>query len=115
MVVELVLEPDPAPTIGAVGVSAAGGAAIPSGMTIGGVLDFSLSPLKAESNLGGQSTEVGGQLSVPPLSEESDPGGGHPEPAPKSPGVSQSARATPAGLTSRHPTSTSEATNRLTV
>lgn len=111
------LEPDPAPTIGAgaSGTLVAGCAAIPSGMTIGGVLDFSLSPLKAESNLGGQSTEVGGQLSVPPLSEESDPGGGHPEPAPKSPGVSQSARATPAGAISRQPMTESDAINRLTV
>ena len=45
---------------------------------------------------GGQSTDVGGQLSVLPEPDD-EPGGGQPAPAPKSPGVVQSAWAMPTG------------------
>jgi hypothetical protein len=89
------------------------GDADPSGMMIGFDLDFSSSPpLSGDSNCGGQSTEVGGQLSPPPPLDESDPGGGHPEPAPKSPGVSQSARATPTGTMAIEPTTHIVASHR---
>jgi hypothetical protein len=52
-----------------------------------------LSPLslpESELSFGGQSTDVGGQLSVLPDPDE-PPGGAQPEPAPKSPAVVQSA------------------------
>jgi hypothetical protein len=67
---------------------------IPSGITIG----FFESPA-VEEIAGGQSTAVGGQLSVLlSVVSESD-GGAHPEDAPKSPGELQSACATTAGAT----------------
>jgi hypothetical protein len=71
----------------------AGGGFSPYGMTIG-VFDFdpaslsSLSESESDFNCGGQSTDVGGQLSALP---DPDDGGAHPAPAPKSPGVVQSA------------------------
>ncbi|KDF02382.1 hypothetical protein Y900_026465 [Mycolicibacterium aromaticivorans JS19b1 = JCM 16368] len=58
VVLVLVVGTPPAAMIGA-GVSAADGDALPSGMTIGADLALSPSPLRAESNFGGQSTEVG--------------------------------------------------------
>jgi hypothetical protein len=67
---------------------------MPSGITIG----FFESPAVDVID-GGQSTAVGGQLSVL-LSEESESdGGAHPEEAPKSPGELQSACAATAGMT----------------
>jgi hypothetical protein len=74
----------------------AGGAFCPSGMTMG--VDMlsppapASPPLESEAELcdGGQSTEVGGQLSPPPDPDES-PGGAQPELAPKSPAPVQSA------------------------
>jgi hypothetical protein len=118
-----VLDPDPGVTIGA-GVSdlsvesdfaddAVVGDAAPSGMMIGFDLDFSSSPPPSgESNCGGQSTEVGGQLwvSLPP--DEPELGGAQPAPAPKSPGVSQSACATPTGNTAMQPPTHSAASPR---
>jgi len=58
--------------------------------------------IEFDFNCGGQSTDVGGQLSV--LSEP-DEGGGQPAPAPKSPGVVQSAFAIPTGISATHPAS----------
>jgi hypothetical protein len=55
----------------------------------------------AELNCGGQSTVVGGQLSVVPDPDD-EPGGGQPAPAPKSPGLVQSAPATATGTTTVH-------------
>ena len=71
----------------------AAGGRWPLGMTIGVGLALVLSlppvPLPlSEPTCGGQSTDVGGQLSALP---EPEPGGAHPPPAPKSPGVAQSA------------------------
>jgi hypothetical protein len=61
---------------------------------------------------GGQSTPVGGQLSPPPDPDVS-PGGGHPDPAPKSPAPEQSACATPACMTPTGP-ATSDAEHSAT-
>jgi hypothetical protein len=82
----------------------AGGGFWPLGITMG--VDLASDPFLSlpvlESNWGGQSTAVGGQLSV--LSEpEDESGGGHPAPAPKSPDVVQSALAMPTGTTAIHP------------
>jgi hypothetical protein len=72
-----------------------GGGVWPLGMTMG-VDAASASPFppfalpESEFSCGGQSTDVGGQLSVFPLPDES-PGGAQPAPAPKSPAVEQSA------------------------
>src|SRR5262245_11351464 len=97
----------PAGTIGLAGVdvlvesedAVAGGGFWPSGITMG--VDFvspspleSLSLSESDFNCGGQSIDVGGQLSV--LSDPDD-GGAQPEPAPKSPAVVQSALARPTG------------------
>jgi hypothetical protein len=67
----------------------AGGGFWPLGMTMGvGLASPSpLSPLflsESEPSCGGQSTAVGGQLSVLPDPDD-EPGGAQPEPAPKSP------------------------------
>lgn len=69
----------------------------PLGMTMGAAVAVS------ELSCGGQSTAVGGQLSAFP--EPDEPGGGQPDPAPKSPGVVQSAYAMPTGTRAAHPTS----------
>jgi hypothetical protein len=53
-----------------------------------------LSLSESDFNCGGQSTDVGGQLSMLPEPDE-DPGGEQPAPAPKSPAVVQSAFAIP--------------------
>jgi hypothetical protein len=72
-----------------------GGGFWPFGMTMG-VDAASAPPLspfvlpESELSCGGQSTDVGGQLSVFPPPDES-PGGAQPAPAPKSPAVVQSA------------------------
>ena len=82
----------------------AGGAFCPSGMTIGVAVAPPL-PASSEPEVefcgGGQSTAVGGQLSLLPDPDES-PGGGQPAPAPKSPAPVQSAAATPVGSTATH-------------
>ena len=85
----------------------AGGGCWPLGITMGAALvsDPLLPPLslpESDFNCGGQSTDVGGQLSVLPEPEE---GGGQPAPAPKSPGVVQSALAMPTGINATHPAS----------
>jgi hypothetical protein len=85
----------------------AGGGFSPLGMTIG--VDWLSPPLLlslpvSESSCGGQSTDVGGQLSAFPDPDD-ESGAGQPAPAPKSPGVVQSALATPTGSTATHPTS----------
>jgi hypothetical protein len=72
-----------------------GGGFWPSGMTMGvdAASPLPLSPFalpESEFSCGGQSTDVGGQLSVFPAPDES-PGGAQPAPAPKSPAVVQSA------------------------
>jgi hypothetical protein len=124
VVVVLVLLPEaadagPTGTIGVAGVEVlvesesdecvAGGGFWPLGMTMGVCLAFEplLPPLPllslSESNCGGQSTDVGGQLSALPDPDEL--GGEHPEPAPKSPAVVQSAAAMPTGMTAKHPAS----------
>ncbi|MDT5069917.1 MAG: hypothetical protein QOK02_6072, partial [Mycobacterium sp.] len=104
----------PTGTIGLAGVDVlvvdsectAGGAFCPSGMTIGVALPPL--PLSPESDPemefcgGGQSTDVGGQLSALPDPDES-PGGGQPEPAPNSPAPVQSAAATLVGSRLIHP------------
>jgi hypothetical protein len=117
-----VVAPDAAPTrtIGFAGVEvlvesaaeeeAVGGGFWPFGITMGVDL-LSLSPPLSlpvslpefDFNCGGQSTDVGGQLSV--LPEPDEPGGGQPAPAPKSPGVVQSAFAMPSGSNATHPAS----------
>jgi hypothetical protein len=61
---------------------------------------------------GGQSTAVGGQLSLLPDPDES-PGGGQPAPAPKSPATVQSAAAMPVGSTTMHPATKQAATTTL--
>jgi hypothetical protein len=80
-------------------VTAAGGGFCPLGITMGvavaSVSLLSLSLPESDFNCGGQSTDVGGQLSAPP--DPDDPGGEHPAPAPKSPAVVQSALATAIG------------------
>jgi hypothetical protein len=89
----------------------AGGGFCPPGMTMGvGLAPLPpLPPLSpplslpvSEFSCGGQSTDVGGQLSV--LPDPSEPGGAQPAPAPKSPAVVQSALATPTGSTATHAT-----------
>jgi hypothetical protein len=87
---------EPTGTIGVVGVEvlaesepeagAAGGGFWPLGMTMGVGLASPppLSPLalsESEPNCGGQSTDVGGQLSVLPDPDD-EPGGAQPEAAP---------------------------------
>jgi hypothetical protein len=62
----------------------------------------------SELSFGGQSTDVGGQLSVFPDPDES-PGGGQPAPAPKSPALVQSALATPTGSRVTDPANTKAA------
>jgi hypothetical protein len=80
-------------------VGAAGGGGWPLGITMG--VDLASPPLpplslsESDFNCGGQSTDVGGQLSVLPDPDD-DPGGEQPAPAPKSPAVVQSAFAMPA-------------------
>jgi hypothetical protein len=92
----------------------AGGGFWPLGMTMGvgfasppPLLPLSLS--ESEPSCGGQSTDVGGQLSVLPDPEES-PGGAQPAPAPKSPAVVQSAFAMPSGNRTTDPTTDRAAT-----
>jgi hypothetical protein len=85
----------------------AGGAFWPSGMTMGADCASApplLSLPVSESSCGGQSTDVGGQLSALPPPPDDAPGGEQPEAAPKSPAPVQSALATPAG-SSAHPIS----------
>jgi hypothetical protein len=76
---------------------AAGGGFCPFGMTMGA--DLASAPLlslsESDFNCGGQSTDVGGQLSALP---DPDDGGAHPAPAPKSPAVVQSALAIAMGM-----------------
>lgn len=87
----------------------------PLGRTIGvGLPAPFLSPLAlpvSKLSCGGQSTDVGGQLSVLPDPDD-EPGGGQPEPAPKSPGVAQSALATPTGSKATQPASEKAAAAR---
>lgn len=100
----------------------AGGGFWPSGMTmgVGLVLPPPLSPLlslaESESSCGGQSTDVGGQLSALPDPDEDESEGAQPDAAPKSPAVVQSALAMPIGATI-HPTNemTAAAVRSLTV
>lgn len=70
----------------------------PVGNTMGvGLASPVLPPLSlSESDFcgGGQSTDVGGQLSMLLSDPDPDPGGEQPAPAPKSPAVVQSASAT---------------------
>ena len=109
---------DPTGTIGFGGVEVlvesepdeevAGGGFWPLGITMGVALVSPplLPPLslpESDFNCGGQSTDVGGQLSV--LPEPDELGGGQPAPAPKSPGVVQSAFAMPTGISATHPAS----------
>ena len=94
-------------TIGVGGVDLLVESAPDLGITMGDALvsDPLLPPLslsESDFNCGGQSTDVGGQLSVLPEPEE---GGGQPAPAPKSPGVVQSALAMPTGINATHPAS----------
>jgi hypothetical protein len=98
-VVEVLVESEPDSGV-------AGGGFWPLGMTMGVGLapPPPLSPLslsESESICGGQSIDVGGQLAVFP---EPELGGAHPEAAPKSPAVVQSAYATLTGNTATHPT-----------
>jgi hypothetical protein len=72
-----------------------GGGFWPSGMTMGvdAASPLPLSPLplsESEPSCGGQSTDVGGQLSALPDPPD-EPGGAQPEAAPKSPAPVQSA------------------------
>jgi hypothetical protein len=112
----------PTGTIGLAGVDVlvdsectAGGAFCPSGMTIGVAVAPPLPP-SSEPEIefcgGGQSTAVGGQLSLLPDPDES-PGGGQPAPAPKSPAPVQSAAATPVGSTPTHPATNTAAKTAL--
>ena len=98
--VEVLVESEPEEGVG-------DGGFWPLGITMGVALvspplspPFTLS--ESDFNCGGQSTDVGGQLSVLP---EPDEGGGQPAPAPKSPGVVQSAFAMPTGISATHPAS----------
>jgi hypothetical protein len=102
--VEVLVEPEPDAGV-------AGGGFWPLGMTMGvGLappppllpLSLPLSLPESEFSCGGQSTDVGGQLSVLPDPDD-EPGGAQPEPAPKSPAPVQSALATPTGSTATHP------------
>jgi hypothetical protein len=118
----------PTGTIGLAGVDVlvdsectAGGAFCPSGMTIGVAAAPPLPPSsepepepepEIEFCGGGQSTAVGGQLSLLPEPDES-PGGGQPAPAPKSPAMVQSAAATPVGSTATHPATSTAAKTAL--
>ena len=102
------MDAGPAGTIGVGGVEvlvesepdagAAGGGFWPLDMTMGVGLASPCLPLvfvsEFDFSCGGQSTVVGGQLSVLPDPDDA-PGGAQPEPAPKSPGLVQSAWATP--------------------
>ncbi len=97
--VEVLVESDPDAGVAA-------GGFWPLGMTMGVGLASPppLSPLsfsESEPSCGGQSTDVGGQLSALP---DPELGGAHPEPAPKSPAVVQSANATLTGNTATDPT-----------
>jgi len=102
---------EPTGTIGLAGVDVlvesepddgvAGAGFWPLGMTIGvdlasPPLPLSVSLSESDFNCGGQSTDVGGQLSV---LLDPDDGGEQPEPAPKSPAVVQSALAIAIGIT----------------
>ncbi|HTI75850.1 MAG TPA: hypothetical protein VL634_12715 [Mycobacterium sp.] len=83
-------------------VAVAGGGFWPLGMTMGvdlasPPLPLSLSLSEVDFSCGGQSTDVGGQLSALPDPDES-PGGEQPAPAPKSPAVVQSALAMASGI-----------------
>jgi len=84
----------------------AGGGFWPPGMTMGDGLAppsfLSPSP-ESEPSCGGQSNDVGGQLSALPDPDD-EPGGAQPEPAPKSPAPVQSALATPTGSMAAQPT-----------
>jgi hypothetical protein len=96
--VEVLVESEPDEAV-------SGGGFWPLGITMGAALvspplSPPLSLPESDFNCGGQSTDVGGQLSVLP---EPDEGGGHPAPAPKSPGVVQSAFAMPTGINATHP------------
>jgi hypothetical protein len=104
--VEVVVESEPDAGV-------AGGGFWPLGMTMGvgfapppplPPLSPPLSRPESDFNCGGQSTDVGGQLSVFPDPDD-EPGGAQPAPAPKSPAIVQSARATPTGTKATHPTS----------
>jgi hypothetical protein len=99
--VDVVVESEPEDAVG-------GGGFWPLGMTMGvgcasppPLLPLSLS--ETEPNCGGQSTDVGGQLSV--LPDPDEPGGAQPEAAPKSPAPVQSALAMPTGTKATHPAS----------
>ena len=115
MLVWVLADAGPTGTIGVGGVEVlvesepdecvAGGGFWPFGMTMGVCLPLPpplLSLPVSESSCGGQSTDVGGQLSALP---EPELGGEHPAPAPKSPAVVQSAYAMPIGRTAKHPAS----------
>ena len=100
---EVLVESDPDEEVG-------GGGFWPLGITMG--VDLVSPPLmpplslpKSDFNCGGQSTDVGGQLSVLPPPPPDEPGGGQPAPAPKSPAVVQSAFAMPTGINAIHPAS----------
>ena len=98
--VEVLVESEPDEEVGGCGFW-------PFGITMGVALVSppllpALSLPESDFNCGGQSTDVGGQLSVLP---EPDEGGGQPAPAPKSPGVVQSAFAMPTGISATHPAS----------
>ena len=118
LVLGVVADADPTGTIGFGGMEVlvesepdeevAGDGFWPLGITMGVALVSPrlLPPLslpESEFNCGGQSTDVGGQLSV--LPEPDEPGGGQPAPAPKSPGAVQSAFAMPTGINATHPAS----------
>ncbi|HXO53311.1 MAG TPA: hypothetical protein VN888_20285 [Mycobacterium sp.] len=67
-----------------------------------------LSLAVSELSFGGQSTDVGGQLSAFPDPDEL-PGGAQPAPAPKAPAVVQSACAMPTGSRVSEPANTKAA------
>ena len=99
-VVEVLVESEPDAGV-------AGGDFWPLGMTmgVGLALPPPLSPLslsESEPSCGGQSTDVGGQLSAFPDPDELSEGA-QPAAAPKSPAVVQSALAVPTGNTATHP------------
>ncbi|GAB7070695.1 hypothetical protein JCM12141A_49840 [Mycolicibacterium hodleri] len=115
-----------APATGTIGVGvgvvevtgwAGGGGAWPKGSTIGVAGGWASPPSESpelELCAGGQSTLVGGQLSPPPEPPES-PGGGQPDPAPKSPAPVQSACAAPAGAMVRAAEHSTTAAYRVTL